>query len=143
MLDIEVKGITSAIDSMLIYISSLCRSCLLIIGDSKIIKIIIIILIIITTGNIENINFLLFLVSSPINLDKARGKPNWLKLISSVKVGRISMYNPNPLVPISLAITIFISMPNIFVNRPPISKIIVDFINLFFILNFIKKNYTL
>ena len=95
-------------------------------------------LIIMIIGKLEKNSFLLFLLSSEINLDKARGIPACDKLIKREKVGSISIYIPIPLIPISLVVTIFIIIPSIFVIAPPVIKMIVDRINLFFIINFMK-----
>ena len=126
---------------ILIIVSLLCKRLIPMIGESIIIKNINIIFIIINNGNIEKYSFLVFLFSSDINLDKARGSDILLKFISNINVGNISIYIPSPLVPIILAIIIFIIIPNIFVRKAPIIKIIVDLINLFFIINFMKKLY--
>lgn len=77
-------------------------------------------------GNIDINSFLLFLLFSPINLDRARGIEKLLRLINNMKVGNINMYNPSPLVPIILVIIIFISIPRTFVIKAPNTKIIVD-----------------
>ena len=47
---------------------------------------------------------------------------------------------PIPLVLIVLVNTIFINMPNILVRKPPIIRIIVDLINLFFIIKYMYKS---
>ena len=62
-----------------------------------------------------------------------------------LKEGIISIYVPIPSLPNNLVETIFIIMPKTFVTSPPNNKIIVDLINLFFILKYmkIKKDYSL
>lgn len=93
-------------------------------------------------GITEKTKFLLFLFSSATSLLIATGKPNWARAIKSIKVGDISMYNPMPSVPISLAKTIFINMLINLVIAPPIISIIADLIKMFFfifILDYICK----
>ena len=88
----------------------------------------------------EKTKFLLFLFSSATSLLMATGNPNPASDINSIKVGDISIYNPMPSVPISLANTIFMSMLISLVIAPPIIKIIVPFIKMFvliFIVNYI------
>lgn len=102
-------------------------------------RIINIIFIIINKGNIEKNSCLLFLLFSPINLDKASGREKLLKLINNIKVGNINIYIPSPLVPIILAIYIFINIPKILVINAPNIKINVDLKKLCFILKFIQK----
>ena len=81
----------------------------------------------------EKNKFLLFFLSSAINLDIAVGIPNWPSPINNEKVGRIIIYNPKTSLPSILPITIFINIPSIFVAKPPANNIIVDLINLSFI----------
>ena len=80
-----------------------------------------------------NIIFLLLYFLDDINTFKAFGKLSWAILLSSNRVGIIIEYKPIPVVPIILVRTIFVSSPSTFVKNPPITKIIVDFINIFFI----------
>ena len=101
------------------------------------------IFIIIIRGRIEKNSFLLFLLSSDINLDKANGREKLLRLINRIKVGNINIYIPSPLVPIILAINIFISIPNILVISAPNIKSIVDLKKLYFIVKFIQKKVSL
>ena len=81
-------------------------------------------------GITDNISLKLFLFFSPINLLIEIGKPNWDKAISKLKVGIIKLYIPIPSGPNFLDIIILINIPITLVIRPPISKIIVDLINL-------------
>ncbi len=97
------------------------------------------IFIIIVIGIIEKKSFLLFLVFRATNLDKAMGRPNWDRLMNKDIVGSISIYNDKPSIPIFLVIIIFINIPKILVINPPARRIIVEVINLFFIVNIMKK----
>ena len=83
-----------------------------------------------------NTKFLVLYLSLAIKTLSAVGRPNCDKLINSKKVGMIIEYKPIPSVPINLVKIIFIIIPSIFVKKPPITKIKVAFINLFFILKF-------
>ena len=94
---------------------------------------------IIVMGIIEKNNFLLFIVLSAISLDNAIGSPNWDKFMNKDIVGSISIYSDSPSIPIFLVIIIFINIPNILVINPPTRRIIVEVINLFFIVNIMKK----
>ena len=85
-------------------------------------------------GRVEKKRFLLFLVSSDINLERAIGIENVPIFIKREKVGSINMYIARPFVPINLDIVIFIIRPKIFVIKPPIKRIIVDLINFSFII---------
>lgn len=102
-----------------------------------------IILVIINKGNIENISFLLLLLSSATSLERAEGRPAWERFIISISVGFSIMNRPNASVVIDLVIIIFIIILNILVINPPIIRIKVVLRNLFFILNIMKflKNY--
>ena len=90
-------------------------------------------------GIIDKYSFLLFLLFRATNLDNAIGKPIWAIFINNIIEGRINMYNDSPSIPRLLVIIIFIIIPSIFVIKPPISRIVVDMINFFFILIFMKK----
>lgn len=85
-------------------------------------------------GIVGNIIFLLFIFFSLISFDIAIGNPNWHKVINRLNVGNIREYIPIPLVFIILVRLIFIIIPSILDMKPPIINIIVDFINLFFII---------
>ena len=87
-------------------------------------------------GRVEKKRFLLFLVSSDINLERAIGIENVPMFIKREKVGSINMYIARPFVPINLDIVILIIRPKIFVIKPPIKRIIVDLINFSFIVKF-------
>ena len=78
--------------------------------------------------------FLLFILFSLTNFDIAVGSPIEQRVIKRLNVGNIREYVPIPSVFIALVKLIFIIIPNILVMKPPIIKIIVDFINLFFII---------
>lgn len=85
----------------------------------------------------ENTKFLLFLLSSAINLEIAIGNPNPARVIIKEKVGIIIIYSPMPSVVNNLDIIIFIIIPNILVIKPPIIKIKVVLIKVvFFILDY-------
>ena len=58
------------------------------------------------------------------------------KVINKLNVGNIIIYIPIPSLPILLASAIFITIANNLVIPPPIIRIIVDLINLFFIINY-------
>ena len=134
-----MKGITKDIDIKAKVVSLLWSSLVLIIGDNEMVVIIKIMLIIISIGNAENISFLLLLLSSEINLDKAIGKPNCDRFINKEKVGITNIYIPNVSGFSILAVVIFISILNSLVMKPPIIKIIVDLKKLFFIINSMKN----
>ena len=85
-------------------------------------------------GIIDKYSFLLFLVFKATSLDNAIGSPICARLMKRDIVGRISIYRDKPSIPIFLVITIFMIIPSILVMNPPIRRIIVDAINLFFIL---------
>lgn len=108
-------------------------------GDNIIIMIANMILIDIVRGIIERNNFLLFLLFNATNLDKATGSPIWPKFINNDRVGRINVYRDIRSMPIILVMTIFITMLSIFTMSPPTKSIIVDLINLFFIVIFMKN----
>ena len=55
--------------------------------------------------------------------------------MNKVNVGRSIIYIPNPSVPSSLLIIIFINIPSIFVIKPPINSMITDLLKLDFILD--------
>ena len=83
-----------------------------------------------------NTKFLLLYLSLDISTFKAVGRPSCAILFKSKKVGKIMEYIPIPIVPINLVNTILIIKPSILVINPPTINIIVDLINLFFILKF-------
>ena len=97
------------------------------------------IFIVIVMGIIEKNSFLLFFVLSATSLDNAIGSPNWDKFMNKDIVGSISIYSDSPSIPIFLVIIIFMNIPNILVINPPNKSIIVEVINLFFIVNLMKK----
>jgi len=80
---------------------------------------------------VENINFLLFFLSSLTILLIAIGNPNCDNVINKLNVGIIIIYIPIPSVPTILVVNILITIPNIFVIAPPNTKISVDLINIF------------
>ena len=102
-------------------------------------------LIISDIGIIDSTKFLLLDLSSATSLLIAIGNPNCAIVISSINVGVISIYIPSVYVPTSLFVTIFMIIPNILVINPPITSIIVDFRNEFFIYSprklYVKKIY--
>ena len=63
------------------------------------------------------------------NLETLVGKLNWDKDINKEKVGKINIYKLIPSKPINLVLITLITIPSILVIKPPIIKIIVDFIN--------------
>ena len=77
--------------------------------------------------------FLLLFLFSLISLDIDIGNEKVDRVIKRLNVGKINIYNPIPLVVIALVRNILITILNIFVNKPPIRRIIVDLINLLFI----------
>lgn len=83
-------------------------------------------------GIIETIIDLELLFCSLISLDMAVGSDRVQSVINRLNVGKTKLYSPIPLVPTVLVRAIFIIIDNIFVINPPIIKIIVDFIKLFF-----------
>ena len=85
---------------------------------------------VIVIGITDTINLKLFLFLSLINLLIEIGKPNWENAINRLNVGIIKLYIPIPVGPNRRDIIILINIPIIFVINPPISNIIVDFINL-------------
>ena len=87
----------------------------------------------IAMGMIPNTTFLLFLLFSDTSFDMAMGSDRVQIVIKSPYVGIINMYRPIPSTPIILVVTILIIMLKIFVIRPPIIRISVDFINFSFI----------
>lgn len=100
-----------------------------------IINIIIVIKFMIIEIGIVLINiFLLLYLSSETNFDIAMGILKLVIVMASEKVGRINIYKLTPSKPIVLVIIIFINNPNILVMKPPIIRIIVDLINLSFII---------
>ena len=80
-----------------------------------------------------NTIFLLLYFLDDISTFKAFGKLNPAILLRSKRVGIIIEYKPIPVVPIILVNTILVNSPITFVKNPPITRIIVDFINIFFI----------
>lgn len=84
--------------------------------------------------------FLLLFFFSDTSFVIAVGTPRLHKVIKRLKVGRTNMYSLIPSVPIVLVNTILIIIPNILVIRPPIINMIVDFINLFFIIDYMLIN---
>ena len=90
---------------------------------------------IIVNGIEENITFLDDLFSA-INLPNEVDRDNVDKVINKLNVGNIIIYIPIPSLPILLASAIFITIANNLVIPPPIIRIIVDLINLFFIINY-------
>ena len=80
-------------------------------------------------GILENTKFLLLYLSSLTNLETLVGKLNWDKDINKEKVGKINIYKLIPSKPINLVLITLITIPSILVIKPPIIKIIVDFIN--------------
>lgn len=80
-----------------------------------------------------NTRFLLLYLLLDIKTFNAVGNPKPAILLRSINVGIIIEYMPIPVVPICLVSTILMTSPRIFVNNPPIIKINVDLINLFFI----------
>ena len=88
---------------------------------------------------------LLFFFFSDTSFVTAIGTPRLHRVINRLNVGNTSIYSLIPSVPIVLVNTIFIIIPNIFVIKPPTTRMRVDFINLFFIIDYmivnIKYNY--
>ena len=89
-------------------------------------------------GIVDNTIFLLLLVFSLTSFDIEVGRPKVDKVINKLKVGRTNIYSPIPSVDTTLVKTILITILNILVINPPIIKIIVDLINLLFIVSPIK-----
>ena len=131
-----MKGITNDIDNILIYKSLFFKSVVLVYFDVNMTMVIKVIFTINRIGRVEKKRFLLFLVSSDINLERAIGIENVPIFIKREKVGSINMYIARPFVPINLDIVILIIRPKIFVIKPPIKRIIVDLINFSFIVKF-------
>lgn len=139
MLEIVVNGITVVIAIIEILILLLWSKLLLINEENIIISIIRSKLNRKIIGILEKINFLVFLLFSDINLERAIGIPRAERLIRRLKVGKISIYKLIPLIPIILVVIIFISIPKALVMNPPNIRIVTDFINEFFMINFMKK----
>lgn len=83
----------------------------------------------------DKTTFLLLFFFSLTSLEIAMGSPREHRVINRLKVGSIREYKPIPSVDMALVRAIFIIIPNTLVIRPPNIKIMVDFINLFFIFN--------
>ena len=88
-------------------------------------------------GMILRIVFLL-LILSDINLLIPVDNDNVDNVINKLNVGNIAMYKIVPFSPMLLVKNILIIIANIFVIAPPNIRIMVDLINLFFIVNFMK-----
>ena len=84
---------------------------------------------------------LLLFFFSDTNLVIAVGTPKLHSVIKRLKVGRTNIYSPIPSVDTVLVKTILIIIPRILVINPPIIRIIVDLINLFFIIIYMKNIY--
>ena len=102
--------------------------------DDNINIIIVIRLIIIDIGIVLNNIFLLLYLSSDINFDTAIGILRLVIVMAKEKVGSISIYKLIPSIPIVLVIIILMNSPSNLVINPPIIKMIVDLINLSFII---------
>ena len=93
----------------------------------------------IVIGNAEATKTLLFLLSSETSFEIAIGRPSCASAINNIKVGDKIIYIPIPSVPTSLVIMILITIPKIFVMKPPTISIRVDLTNLlFFIISPLK-----
>ena len=88
-----------------------------------------------------NTKFLVLYLSLAIKIFNAVGRPSCAMLLSSKKVGIIIEYNPIPSVPINLVKIILIIIPSDLVKKPPIIRMRVDLINLFFIVQVYSINY--
>ena len=91
------------------------------------------------SGIIDRTIFLLLFLPSLTNLDIATGSPKEQSVINKLNVCNIKEYIPIPSVLIALVSAILIIIPNILAINPPNINIIVDFIKLFFIFNYMKN----
>lgn len=83
-------------------------------------------------GIIDKTNFWLFFFCSLTSLDKEVVTPILPKVIKRTKVGNTNIYKPIPSVPTTLVNIILITIAMILEIKPPIMRMSVDFINLFF-----------
>lgn len=86
----------------------------------------------IVIGIIDTIIDLDVLFLSLTNLDIAVGRESVQSVIKRLNVGKTRLYKPIPSVPTVLVKAILIIIESIFVIKPPIIKIIVDLIKVFF-----------
>ena len=133
-LDKHINGNVSPIHIIGKYVSLFFNRVLDIIGAIKNIIKISIVLYMRVNGIIGAIIVFDFLFFSLTSFDIEMVNDIVHSVIKRLKVGKTKLYNPIPLVPILLVNAILIIMANILVIKPPITKIIVDFIKLFFII---------